>query len=60
MGNKILNQLYHSSNVTWVTPGKNTSFLKLWPHEALTTPDHSMACSTHFEKKNQYLPLIHL
>lgn len=44
MGNKILNQLYHSCNVTWVMPCKNTSFLKLWPCEVLTTHDCSMAC----------------
>lgn len=48
MGSKILNQFYRSCNVTWEMPCKNTSFLKLWPREALTTHDHSMACSTLF------------
>lgn len=51
MGNKILNQLYHSCNVTRVMPRKNTCFLKLWPCEVLTTPDCSMACCMLFGKK---------
>lgn len=51
MENKILNQLYYSCNVTWVIPWKNTNFLKLWPREALTTPDRGMACSMLIGKK---------
>lgn len=60
MGNKILNQLYHSCNVTWVMPCKNTSFLKLWPCEVLTTHDCSMACCCMLFGISQDLLLIHL